>query len=140
MSDCRQVAQTYFYDGDAISIEATLDGYSSYDLDTQFLIFRCATEYMHPPLMQFTPLFAGGGMSTARYLEGKLRQGQSSRTTMHILEVFADAQRQGAFDATQDPELMILLRQSVADHRGEPWHERSQRLLQEIEQARSFPP
>lgn len=134
LAHCDQIARAYFYDGEVISLDATLQGFSSYDTETQYSIFVCATQYMHPPLLQFTPRFAAGGEVTAELLKAKLRSGQDGRSTMHILEVFVEAQNQGVFRASSDPELMSLLVHSVDANKESPWHDRSARLLQEIEQ------
>jgi hypothetical protein len=132
---CGPIAREHFYDGERISTARTLEQFSSYDVETQYIIFVCATQYMHPPLLDFTGPFAAGGNVTAEFLKDELRQGQDGRSTMHILEVYVEAERQGTYRASEDVGLLRLLRDTVDSQEDSPWHDRSERLLEELEQG-----
>ena len=101
----------------------------TYDFETQYRVYMCANQGVHPHRGGET-LLAAGGAPMARFLAIKLEATDYDLTIENIITVFAVMQSMRTFDATTDPALMNLLERKVSslarpeDRSVREWSER----------------
>ena len=103
---CPSLAKTYLAQS-----QAELDKeFISHDLDTQYAIYICGNQYIHPPKIHLKTPFASQGKSAAMFLKEKLLASEISDSTVRdILLVFVEMTRQGTYDVRSDDGLMDVL-------------------------------
>jgi hypothetical protein len=127
--DCSVIARKYFQ----VGADQVMREFTNHDLETQYSIYLCATQYMHPPLLEFANRFASEGQGAADFLKAKLRKASDDRDIQDIARVFAEMKRQGTYDATADKELMVMLRKKVGAMKDPFWQGQAKIVLGRIE-------
>lgn len=127
---CRELATTFF----AKSAQQMQDEFKAYELDMQFTIYICSTQYMHPPLLEFADWFAARGQPTADYLRDKLMHPTDDETTRDIVRVLAFMVIRRSYDVTGDLPLMRLLDSRIAGIVDSDVKAHSQMLLAQLRQ------
>jgi hypothetical protein len=125
---CPGLARTYFAHGTQV-VERDI---ASHDLDTQYTIYICGNQYMHPPWM-LTEGFVARGGTAASYLKRKLMDpGIPDPTVRDIVDVFADMARQSTYDVKGDSSLVALMESRSARIRAPEWRAYVQGKVREI--------
>ena len=89
------------------------DEWTHYDLDTQYRIYLCNNQGVHPH-KGGGEVLARGGAEMAHFLARKLEATTYDLTIYDIVQVFAAMQTMRTFDATSDPSLMALIERKIS--------------------------
>jgi len=107
----RTLAVTFFRKSSAQQIQE----FSHYSIDKQYAIYRCGTEYIHPPAFYLAYPFAAGGKPVVDLLVAKLLDHDTEdEAVMHITYVFAVMREKGIYEARKNDELMKILVKRIA--------------------------
>lgn len=128
---CSRIAQTHLWD-------TKLDAghFAAQDVRTQYEIYICASQYVHPPL-HFAEEFAAEGDQALPFLVEKLRRTDHDATKVGIIEVLVQMDRQGSADIAHNATVMALLRSKVDTIRDTDDKVRAEQLLARIGERRS---
>lgn len=131
---CPHWVETYFFSKSAQERQNQL---TSHDPDTQYEIYICGTQYMHPAVLDLVIPFASQGETAARLLRQKLSaQVISDATVRDIVQVFAAMARLQTYDVSNDESLMRLLETKVQAMRDPDSRAFANDLLEDIKQGR----
>ena|SRR3972149_832591 len=129
LQSCPTLAITYFRK----PLKQTIAEFTSYGLETQYTIYLCGNQYMHPPALHLATQFASGGQRAAVFLKEKLSQMDDDATIRDIVRVFVEMQRQGTYDVKGDSLLIQLLNEKVRSIQDGYWQNFCRELMGEIE-------
>jgi hypothetical protein len=115
--ECRSWAKTFF----RMPSKEQIAKFGSYDLETQYGIFICGNQGIHPPAIYLAEPFARGGEPAARFLQIKLSQAKDDPTIRDIVSVFVQMTRMGTYDVPGDSALMDLITVAVAGMKDDDW-------------------
>lgn len=106
LSECPTLARTYF----AKPLAQIEDEFLSHDMDTQYTIYICGNQYMHPPALYLAAPFASQGERAATFLERKLVEHPVDDATVRdILQVFVEMRVQRTYDLKSNEPLLNML-------------------------------
>lgn len=80
--------------------------FSEHDVETQYEIYTCAMNYVHPPLMGFSERLARNGARAVPTLRAKLNRATHELEVSNIILVFSGMQIRGHYDVASDDGLM----------------------------------
>ena len=107
----------------------------SESLETQYSVYLCGTQYMHPPAKYLAEPLASQGEQMATFLRQKLIEHPDDVTTNGIVRVFDAMQWQGTYDVRGDTALMALLQEKVQAIRDPYWRGQTEVMLARIARA-----
>lgn len=120
---------SYFY-GEPLRIR--LAQFSEADLEKQFAIYICGSQYLEPPAMYFVTTFAREGHNAAKFLRVKFLQTKDDGTIRDIITVFSEMQKEGTYPVASDRELMQVIHSSAARIRDAAWRQFVERKVNQI--------
>jgi hypothetical protein len=98
-----------------------LDAFTRYDLATQYEVFICGNQVIHPPATYLAQPFAKRGESVVPFLRNKLTEADDDRTIRDIIVVLTEMQRRDVYRVSDNRELMDLMNASINRMKdGEP--------------------
>lgn len=123
---------SYFY---GEPLKARLAQFSDADLEKQFAIYICGSQYLEPPAMYFVTPFAQEGRTAANFLRTKLLQTKDDGTIRDIIMVFSEMQRAGTYPVASDRELMQVIRNGAARITDTAWRHFVERRVNQIAES-----
>jgi hypothetical protein len=127
---CKELSRTYFRQSQA----ELMNSLASLDLEKQYVIYLCGSQYKHPPILSLVKPFASQGQPVVDMLRSKVGTSRSDLTVRDILRVFVEMKRQKIFDARNDADLMRLLDERVQEMKSEEWREIARGMCSELAQ------
>ncbi|WP_157798683.1 hypothetical protein [Dyella ginsengisoli] len=109
-----------------------IDTFDSYDLGSQYQIFICGNQVIHPPAIYLAESFAKEGGGAVPLLKTKLVQADDDLTVRDIVLVFAEMQRQRSYDVSKDADLVRLIVEKVNGIHDPEWKAIAQENLDKI--------
>jgi hypothetical protein len=85
----------------------------SQSLETQYAVYLCGTQYVHPPAKYLAGTLASSGEPMVRFLRQKLNEHPDDLTVHDIVRVFEMMQWRRTYDVRADTPLMALLHERV---------------------------
>lgn len=125
---CETLAATFFRN----PLKQRINEFKTHDLKTQYQIYLCGNQYMHPPAL-LAPEFALGGEPVANFLREKLLQTKVEATIRDIALVLVEMQRQDTYYVKGDGLLVQLLDEKIRSIQDDFWQKFCSDLLEEIE-------
>lgn len=130
MRNCAEIRRTYAY------MSMTSERFQSYDLDTQYSILICGSQYRHPPML-FSNEFAKGGEPAAHYLAQRLEETEHDPTISEIVNVFSDMSKQNTFYLRDHPRMLALVQSKVSAMKAGPLRDITEAHMEEIREPSS---
>ncbi|MBF0523955.1 MAG: hypothetical protein HQK56_02525 [Deltaproteobacteria bacterium] len=123
------------------SLEYRGDDFHNYPFEKQYAIFICGNQYIHPPTIYMSELFAiyvaklfaKEGNRIVAFLKMKLLEANDDLTIRDLILVFSEMSRLKTYDVASDDELMRLMFERVEGMKSIGWKEITLRMLAEIQ-------
>lgn len=125
---CSKLANTYFRK----PLKQTISEFTARDLESQYMIYICGNQYIHPPALHLAAPFASEGKPAALFLEQKLSAASSPSSIRDILNVYAEMQRQKTYDVKSNASLIQLLDTKISTIADSYWRDHCQGILNTI--------
>lgn len=116
-------------------LKERIDTFGSYDLGSQYQIFVCGNQMIHPPAIYLDESFAKEGSSAVPLLRKKLIQADDDLTVRDIVLVLAEMNYQHAYNVAKDPGLVKLMVAKVNGMHDQEWKDIAQSKLDKIFRA-----
>lgn len=97
--------------------------FGSYDLDSQYQIFLCGNQVLHPPAIYLAEPFARKGRVAVPLLKAKLELADDDLTIRDIILVFSEMSRLGSYSVSKDADLMKLIRKKADGMHDPEWRD-----------------
>ncbi|WP_155950980.1 hypothetical protein [Rhodanobacter sp. OR87] len=114
------------------SLRERIATFDSYDLGSQYEIFICGNQVIHPPAIYLAESFAKEGAAAVPLLKKKLAQADDDLTVRDIVLVFAGMQRQRSYDVSKDADLVRLIVEKLNGMHDPEWKAIAQGNLDKI--------
>lgn len=105
--NCQSVVEAYLHGETQAN---TINRFASLELETQYRVYLCANQYMHPPILGLDRRFAAQGDRAATFLIDKLLATDHDATVGNIVMVFEEMSYMRSYDVRDDATLMQVLR------------------------------
>jgi hypothetical protein len=106
--------------------------FRSYDLESQYEIFLCGNDVVHPPALYLAEPFGEEGAAAVPLLKAKLANAKGDLVIRDIIVVFREMKQRGTYDFSKDRELSELMIEKVRGMRYQGWKTIVQTDLNEI--------
>jgi hypothetical protein len=127
---CKELSKTYFKQ----SRQEMNDSLAGLDLERQYEIYVCGSQYIHPPILGLVKPFAAQGTPVVNLLRRKLVTVGGDLTVRDIVRVLVEMKRQQVVDARNDVELMGLLDARIEKMKSPEWREITRQMYLELAQ------
>lgn len=127
--ECSEFTKPFFWQPPEVQKSKFLE----YDLETQYALFICGNQVIHPPTIYLAEPFARQGPKLVSFLEGKLTTAGDDLTIRDIILVFEEMHRQRTYNVYRDDRLMQLMATRVKGMKDPGWQDTCLRSLQEIQ-------
>jgi hypothetical protein len=108
--------------------------FEGYDLPTQYQIYLCGVQVVHPPALELANALANRGAVATPFLKEKLSSTSDEVTIRDLTMVFVQMTKNGTYDVRADEDLMRTLRVKVKSMNG-VWKETARAMLSDIEKG-----
>jgi hypothetical protein len=109
--------------------------FAAADLEKQYSIYICGTQYVDPPARELMEPFARGGGKVVKLLKSKLSQKIDDPTVRDVVWVLAEMSRQRTYDVASDSALMNTVDARVLEIKDPFWKSFTESQLREIRAA-----
>ena len=116
---CYTWVKTFF----RMPLKEQLTQFGSYDVESQYDIFICGNQVVHPPATYLAGPFAMEGESVVHFLKTKLLQAKDDQTIRDVILVFTEMSRRKTYDVARNSDLMVLITDSVARIKDDDWRQ-----------------
>jgi hypothetical protein len=123
--NCDQWTTTFFRE----PMPKQMSDFARFPVDTQYAIYLCGNQIIHPPAMHLGTPFAAEGGAVVPFLKQKLSQARDDITIRDIVRVFTQMQVQKTYDVIGDRELITLMNSSIAKMRDPGWRQVTQNMI-----------
>jgi len=127
-SSCNSIAKTYF----SKPLKQTIQDFTGYALNTQYVIYICGNQHIHPPALYLAAPFASQGKKVVDLLSNKIASGVDDLTVRDILQVFVEMDRQKTYDVRSDEKVIETLTERVRNISDPRWKGYCEDLLRKI--------
>jgi hypothetical protein len=134
--DCSAYSKSFF----ALPRDARIKAFDSYDLETQYHLYLCGGEVVHPAMVELADPLAAKGPEAADLLRGKIIQTKNDHVINEIVLVFRLMKRRETFDVASDSSLMESIRSKVGTMQNSGLRRVTLGFLREIEGKEELPP
>jgi len=117
-----------------------MSDFARFPVDTQYAVYLCGNQIIHPPAMHLATPFAAEGAAIVPLLRQKLSQARDDVTIRDIVRVLTQMQVQKTYDVRGDRQLMELMNSSIAGMRDPEWPHHSRHGCQDAGVVRSALP
>jgi hypothetical protein len=130
---CSQLTE-YFY-GEPLKVR--ISQFVATDLEKQYAIYICGSQYLEPPATYFAEPFARKGGGIVEFLKNRLSHASDDGTVRDIVLVFTEMGRQRTYNIAGDSDLMRVVDDRVAAMKDEGWKRLVEQQVKEIRAAHS---
>src|SRR5262249_36374841 len=125
---CSPVAHAFIQ----LPLREQLAQFSMHSVSEQYDIYLCGTQVVHPPLIHLAQPFARDGKAAVGFLQSRLTEASDDATIRDIVMVFAEMQKQGAYNVVMDVALMQTIRGSTSRMKVVAWRQFVTQRVNEI--------
>lgn len=106
-----------------------IEQFGSYDTKTQYDIFICGNQIIHPPAIYLARPFALEGEKVAKFLKKKLSQTKDDKTVRDIILVFMRMCILNSYDVSSNSELMSLIKDKAERIKDDDWRNVVEKMI-----------
>jgi hypothetical protein len=110
--------------------------FAAADLEKQYSIYICGTQYVDPPARELMEPFARGGGKVVKLLKSKLSQKIDDPTVNDVVWVLTVMSRRRTYDVAGDGEFMRTIDARVLEIKDPFWKGFAESQIREIRAAR----
>ena len=114
---CHKWTNTFF----RIPTKEQIEKFGSYDIETQYEIFICGNQTIHPPAIYLARPFALQGEKAADFLKVKLYETKNDHTIRDVILVFETMCVLNTYDVASDSELIRLFKNKTEIIKNDDW-------------------
>ena len=127
--ECDRLISSFFMKLNAVERQ---EQFSHLDIDTQYSVYICGNQKVHPPTVYLAESFSRQGKKIIPFLTDKLLSTKSDHSIRDIVYIFGWMQRLKIYDVASDVALIELINNKTSEIHNEFWREHVKKEVAEI--------
>jgi len=126
---CRKFLPTFFRQ----PVQRQLAHFRKYDLGTQYTLYLCGMQSIHPPALYLAEPLAKRGAEAVNIVKNDLAETHDDLRIRDLVFLIVEIDKVGTYDVRHDAELLRTIRESVSRIRDRHWKETTEEMLARLE-------
>jgi hypothetical protein len=125
---CRKWKKTFF----RMPTKEQIETFGGYNIETQYEIFICGNQKIHPPALYLAGPFASQGEKAVDFLKVKLYETKDDHTIRDVIVVFDMMCVLDTYDVANNSELMRLIKKKAGIIKDDDWRKIVEKIVNGI--------